>query len=123
MAFDDTKLWEMGFSAISESSIPNLILKRVGSCAFELYTGEPQFEQKCRLRPGLNENVLILFLPEVISNSVEFIKPFVAKAVPLFFLHKEQWQWIMSVISPLICICTAPHKHFPRYIYYSFTLL
>jgi hypothetical protein len=70
--------------------MPNLILYREGSCSFELYTGEPQPEQKCLFRPGLKENVLKLRLPDVTSNSAELMKPFVAKAVPLFFLHKEQ---------------------------------
>ncbi|SJN48723.1 hypothetical protein CZ797_16830 [Pseudoalteromonas sp. JB197] len=68
------------------------------------------------MRPALKEYLLSKSLPVEIENSCTFINPLVAKAVPLFFLQSEQWQWIILVIAPVIFTVTSPHKHEPVYI-------
>ena len=54
--------------------------------------GEPQFEQKNRSRPGFDSNAESSDWPAVTVKSAVITKPLVANAVPLDFLHKEQWQ-------------------------------
>ena len=75
--------------------------------------GDPQVEQNMRFTPAAVLWVFSVLLPVTNSKALSATVALAAKAEPLAFRHRVQWQYVTVFSSPRTAYVTEPHKQLP----------